>query len=72
MNANNVWVQAAADDEDSLLGFDLRSDGSGQKWVPCPFKCHVVVITYSWPVFSVLFLDSCIHIFFSLLQASLK
>lgn len=29
-----MWVsfdQAATDDKDSLLGFDLRSDGNGQK-----------------------------------------
>lgn len=43
VNADNVSVQAAGDDEDSLLGFDLRSDGSGHKWVPFPFKCHVIV-----------------------------
>jgi hypothetical protein len=67
VNANNVSIQAAGDDEDSLLGFDLRSDGSGHKWVPFPFKCHVIVITYSLRVFPVHFLGSCIHILLSLL-----
>lgn len=38
---NTIFIQACSGDEDGMLGFDLHSDGQGQRWETQTHETHV-------------------------------